>query len=756
MKVISIKEYGNLTIIQVHGRLDTVTSAQFEHDIQPIIDNKDFIAADFSKCPYLSSSGIRSLLITAKILAQRKGSLIIFGMPAGMVQVIEVAGLQNIFHIVDTEEQAVAWIEKHRQSASFSSSMEFDEITYDISLLKNEGITARIWHRQGLAAYNELGLAFGIGRIDENTDLTGMFLTTFNSAIFLPDDKDLTCDFRLSHHPSQTGIMVAEAVSFGHTPTCQITTRRADPIPFEQMLGHIEKIIAHYFPESKLASFILFNYDQDEPSVITGLLTRGLDRELTDHPFELINHPFFRASDRQAGCFEYRLAGLDRSMDGNDPVNQLNEAMTFENIIEARATGYLISVTLPVAWLFTANQTEDATIQRIRIDSPEGFEHPPQKPFLTRRLYADSSRLVVKALHGGYAAQTFQVESFDQQGRKLRPTVLKIGPGEMITREAERCRKYALPFIMNNSAMVLGTELCGDIGALRYNFVGISGEETRLKWLTQLFQEWPVDRLEPLFDKIFLQILKPWYGQSAKGTIHPFREHDPSLTFFPHIFEKAETFSGVSCDDPEAMLQKTGVKIFNPYWYLKHRYPELRETTVDYYTSICHGDLNMRNILLDDNMNVYLIDFSETMPRSAVSDFARLEAIFMIESMPVDTKKELHESIQLLTEFYHAISLNESPEISYSGEKPELVNRCVVLSRKMRRYALASVEGNTDMIPYYFALIEWVLPIVCFSVPINRKVLSMVAASILLERISSFFHAPDTAERVLSLKRCIP
>jgi len=35
--------------------------------------------------------------------------------------------------------------------------------------------------------------------------------------------------------------------------------------------------------------------------------------------------------------------------------------------------------------------------------------------------------------------------------------------------------------------------------------------------------------------------------------------------------------------------------------------------------------------LLDGEMNVYLIDFSETRPRSVVSDFARLEAIFMIE-----------------------------------------------------------------------------------------------------------------------------
>jgi hypothetical protein len=89
----------------------------------------------------------------------------------------------------------------------------------------------------------------------------------------------------------------------------------------------------------------------------------------------------------------------------------------------------------------------------------------------------------------------------------------------MIARESERCRKYAMPYIFNNSASVLGTEFMGDVGALRYNFVGIGGEQSQLRWLRHHFENWPLEKLEPLFDKIFLQILQPWYGQSVQQAI---------------------------------------------------------------------------------------------------------------------------------------------------------------------------------------------------------------------------------------------
>jgi hypothetical protein len=342
----------------------------------------------------------------------------------------------------------------------------------------------------------------------------------------------------------------------------------------------------------------------------------------------------------------------------------------------------------------------------------------------------------VEALHGGYSAQTFQVTSYDEEGRKMRPTVLKIASRALITRESVRCRQYVLPYIFNNSAIVLGTEFYGEKGALRYNFVGIGGEESRLKWLTHYFLDSGMDVLSPVFDKIFLQILKPWYGQPVYGIIYPFKDHDPTLTFFPHIYQTVDELFSISPDEQSIRVEEMDRPILNPYWFLKHQFPARRHTWINYYSGICHGDLNMQNILLDENMNVYLIDFSETKPRSVISDFARLEAIFLVDHAPLENEKDMTDYIEFITHFYESPLLFETKEIVYHGRHSEKVAKHAALAMKMRAYAFNSVKGNQDPVPYYMALLEWVLPVVCYTLPLSHRRLSMIVSAILAEKVS--------------------
>ena len=157
---------------------------------------------------------------------------------------------------------------------------------------------------------------------------------------------------------------------------------------------------------------------------------------------------------------------------------------------------------------------------------------------------------------------------------------------------------------------------------------------------------------------------------------------------------------------------------------------------LDYYTSICHGDLNMQNILLDEDMNVYLIDFSETRPRSVVSDFARLEAIFMIEHSPMANETESEQYIRFITQFYDTVSLGKSPLNTFAGNDIEKVSRNVSLTFKMRDYAFRAVNGHPNNIPYCIALLEWILPIVCYyGTSHSHKRLSMIVAGLLCEKI---------------------
>jgi anti-anti-sigma factor len=716
---VTIQNDGRALVLAPNGRLDTLSHPVFEREMKPLLESEAFLIIDFSHCPYLSSSGIRLLISANKQLASRGGTLMLTSLPPEVFQVIEMTGLLSVFKVFRNNEEAWDHAARARNSSLQSGEYTAGGFHYHFQQLESQPATGLMWEEAGIAGYDELGFAAGTGTpagsLEEELEQRGLFLTIGNCGGFIPDSPDEPSDFRVVHDPAGAGVFVAAALSAGTHPWARVRLTRPFAVSFGEMLMHLESM-PKPSPTSRLLALAVADFTPGRPSItgyfpgqIHGNKPAGLTFNLSNLPDLQSNEPF------------QQFAARALTLDQLDSVEPVDEAQVMAS---------------PTAWLFYAEEIKPADGQRIHVEFASGGALEPYQLFLARRLYTDSGRVVVKPLHGGYSAQTFQVESFDKEGRRLRPTVLKIGNRAMVARESDRCRQYALPYILNNSAQVLGTVFYAGMGALRYNFVGIGGEQTQLKWLTHLFNSWKIEELEPLFDKIFLQILNPWYGQPVKAQLFPYRDHDPTATFFGNLCETAETELGISADVPEMTIPETGESTVNPYWFLRHGFRERRDWQVDYYSGICHGDLNMQNILLDQDMNVYLIDFSETRPRAAISDFARLEAIFMIEHAQVEEPADMLQMIRLIRKFYQNEDLNQLPEVTWTGSEPGLMNRNLRMCLKMRQYSIKTVSGAQTIVPYYLAMLEWVLPIVCYGgVTLNRKKLSAYVAGLLCEQL---------------------
>ncbi|MGI5920995.1 MAG: hypothetical protein ACOX6I_04595 [Syntrophomonadaceae bacterium] len=92
------------------------------------------------------------------------------------------------------------------------------------------------------------------------------------------------------------------------------------------------------------------------------------------------------------------------------------------------------------------------------------MDFPEEWQIITRRLYADARRVVLEPLTGGFSAgKPFRVTSYDQNNRRMLPTVLKIGPTPLIEREIQNHQKYVHGYILNNSR-VLVTAINKDAG----------------------------------------------------------------------------------------------------------------------------------------------------------------------------------------------------------------------------------------------------------------------------------------------------
>ena len=732
---ITIQKELSVSCISLEGRLDTLNSPMFDEAMRPLADAEKFLIVDLSQCIYLSSTGIRILLGTFKKLKAKGGLLFLSGLRPEIFSVLEMAGLHSVFCFSDTVQAACEEIQRTQQNEC--NCFEWEAGGHRFRFLpeeKEKGI-ALCWSDQEIAGYNELGIAVGIGSPadspDEDAGNEGLFVATGNCAGFIPADPSHPSDFRIPHHPGQAGIWVKKAVSFHRCVVGRIGLAQAGTISLQQMSGAVCAMSG----QPNIKALVVAGFDAQRPTISVCLVADSfLNEKMQQFPFQEFNG-FVGEQPALLGA-RFELDNIATSVEGHSLQTFLDETLTLDNILNVSPLEISEPLSNPVAWILGAEDLEDASSHRMVVLATDDEKIGASRAFLIRRLYTDSIRVELKKLHGGYSAQTFQVESYDRHGRKLRPTVLKFADRAMITREAERCRKYSLPYILNNSAMVLGSEFFGNEGALRYNFVGIGGEQTRLKWLTHYFADWTAEQLAPLFDKIFLQILNPWYGQSVREAIYPFRDHDPTVTFFPHIFDTAFQLFGISPDEEFFTVEETGQKLVNPYWFLKHAYPARRDVAMEYCTSICHGDLNMQNILLDQNMNVYLIDFSETRPRSVVSDFARLEAILMTEYAPVEKEEELVPMVQFATRFYSNECLDSRPEITYQGTHPDILKKNVDMVLKMRSYAFKSSCENPRIEPYYLALLEWIFPVICYSqLPLVKKKYAMIVSALLCEKI---------------------
>lgn len=97
MKMNQIQE-GSTLKVEIEGRLDTATSPQLEAALLEVIDDVKELIFDFSKLEYISSAGLRILLMMQKKM-MKQGSMVIRHVNEIVAEVFEVTGFSDILTI---------------------------------------------------------------------------------------------------------------------------------------------------------------------------------------------------------------------------------------------------------------------------------------------------------------------------------------------------------------------------------------------------------------------------------------------------------------------------------------------------------------------------------------------------------------------------------------------------------------------------------------------------------------------------------
>jgi anti-anti-sigma factor len=102
-------ERAGFAVLEPVGRLDTKTAPDFEKRVVELLKGGTRrFAIDLSPTEYVSSAGLRVLVMLAKKLSGGEGFLVLCGMSDSVREVFEIAGFTSHFIIAGTLDEAMA------------------------------------------------------------------------------------------------------------------------------------------------------------------------------------------------------------------------------------------------------------------------------------------------------------------------------------------------------------------------------------------------------------------------------------------------------------------------------------------------------------------------------------------------------------------------------------------------------------------------------------------------------------------------
>ncbi|MGE5398189.1 MAG: STAS domain-containing protein [Chitinophagales bacterium] len=772
---ISITKTGKgISLVSLRGRFDGLGAQLFEQEVESSLRDDKNGVLDFSGVTYLSSAGIRSLIKYGKKLKALQGKLILAGLIPDVKWVLETTGMLNVFPQADDVEQALALLDRQqvidqRTAATFTAMgrewrFTATESSAFLDLWNSSGdLTSKLI----AASMDDLSPAFGFGALGSTgegiAESFGPFVCLDHLAGVLPADGYNHPDFMLSSQAREQLVHVGLAAGLTGKPAFIVDVAGGSPVKLQDAIKEaLSRIAAETGNTSPVGLVILaktetvkgFCYRQYEdlledrktirelagPCTVMMVGLFAKDGWRSEPGLEVLSQNMSVRSGQEFLLGNGFVISGEADWTGiNDPAEAARACTSLDVLEDVLAVDGNTEITEARIWLYTPLTVRSGEEKLLQIEVTDGMKLPEEWEIITRRLYSDARRVVLEPLTGGFSgSKPFRVVAYDEQNRRMLPTVVKIGQTRSIDKEIINHQKFVHGYILNNSTTIMGTSTVGEYTGMRYNFVGIGGPESSLNWLTNHFRQRPAEELIPLFNNVFTHVLKPWYGQPCWEKIYPYRDHNP-IGNFPDLFESAQTM-GIPSEQEYIDCPELGRTLPNPYHFLRYEYPARESISQLWYTGINHGDLNMQNILLDDRENVYIIDFSDTRPRNIVSDFARLEPIFKFEMTRLETDQDFTDMLEFEQALASIDSMDEVPPFVYKGSDPS-VQKAYQMICQIRKYARQVIIFETDIIPYLLAMLEWTYPVIIYQqlTPFGKKMAAYSAALIVeqIKRIES-------------------
>ena len=111
MKV-TLTDQEEITIVAVTGDIDSKTAPEFERNARLATEKNQKIAIDLTSVEFMSSAGLRVLLMVYRNIKAHNGKAVLVGVSEDIQDVMSTTGFINFFTITEKLDEAIVILKK--------------------------------------------------------------------------------------------------------------------------------------------------------------------------------------------------------------------------------------------------------------------------------------------------------------------------------------------------------------------------------------------------------------------------------------------------------------------------------------------------------------------------------------------------------------------------------------------------------------------------------------------------------------------
>ncbi len=105
---IHIRDMDSVKVVEIVGDIDGMTAPIAQEQINPLASPGSKVILDLSRVPFMSSAGLRMLLIVYRHFNWKEAKLVLAGLPENIKRAMTDTGFLEQFTLADTVEEGVA------------------------------------------------------------------------------------------------------------------------------------------------------------------------------------------------------------------------------------------------------------------------------------------------------------------------------------------------------------------------------------------------------------------------------------------------------------------------------------------------------------------------------------------------------------------------------------------------------------------------------------------------------------------------